>query len=167
MPGRVRSPRDERGAVAVEMALITPILVMLVFGIIQFGIVFAQKLALSNAAREAARAGVVAVNDSAKLTCQEIADQIENTAGTVGLQHREHYGHDPAQGRPDGGLGTFGVRRQHGGSMSNASTRPCSGATANGQLIVNASTPATLAIPFAVSTSFALDGMGAYRCEYR
>ncbi len=49
--------------------------------------------------------------------------------------------------------------------MSNASTRPCSGATANGQLIVNASTPATLAIPFAVSTSFALDGMGAYRCE--
>ncbi len=86
MPGRVRSPRDERGAVAVEMALITPILVMFVFGIIQFGIVFAQKLALSNAAREAARAGVVCPSTTRpSSTCQEIADQIENTAGTVGL----------------------------------------------------------------------------------
>ena len=53
---RASTRRDggERGASAVEFALVAPLFIMLVFGIIAFGIVFAQKLALSNAAKEGA-----------------------------------------------------------------------------------------------------------------
>ncbi|GER21624.1 hypothetical protein NCCP1664_01210 [Zafaria cholistanensis] len=45
----------ERGASAVEMALLLPILVTLVFGIIEFGYAFNQQISLSQAAREGAR----------------------------------------------------------------------------------------------------------------
>ena len=51
MRGRKRG-RDD-GASAVEFALVLPLLIILLFGIISFGIVFAQKLALGNAARQA------------------------------------------------------------------------------------------------------------------
>ena len=61
------SPRMRRwrrggdsGATAVEFALIVPILIVLVFGIIDFGALFGQQLALNHAVREGARAAVVA-----------------------------------------------------------------------------------------------------------
>jgi Flp pilus assembly protein TadG len=149
------------------MALVTPILVMLVFGIIQFGIVFAQKLALSNAAREAARAGVVAIDDAARLSCQQIADQVKNTAGTVALNTSNITVGIVLKDSPSAATGTTVCSGNTGGVMTNAATKPCAGATETGQLIVTASTPASLAIPFAVSTSLTLDGKGAYRCEYR
>jgi Flp pilus assembly protein TadG len=47
--------RGERGATAVEFAVILPILVVLVFGIIAFGFGFARWVALTNGAREGAR----------------------------------------------------------------------------------------------------------------
>ena len=47
--------RGERGASAVEFALVVLPLIALVFGIIDFGWVFNQQVSLSNAAREAAR----------------------------------------------------------------------------------------------------------------
>lgn len=50
---------DERGAVAVEFALVLPLLVMLVTGIIQFGLYYNAKLTLTHAVREGARAAVV------------------------------------------------------------------------------------------------------------
>lgn len=46
---------DERGAAAVEFALILPLLVMLVFGIVQFSIVYNRTQGLHAAAREGAR----------------------------------------------------------------------------------------------------------------
>jgi len=45
----------EDGASAVEFALVLPILVLLVFGIITFGIVFARTQGMEAAAREGAR----------------------------------------------------------------------------------------------------------------
>lgn len=45
----------EEGAAAVEFALVFPILVLLLLGIIQFGIVFYQWLEIEHAAREGAR----------------------------------------------------------------------------------------------------------------
>lgn len=154
----------DRGAVAVEMALVTPILVMLVFGIIQFGIVFAQKLALSNAAREAARAGTVAVNDSARLTCQDIANQVKSTVGTVGL-NTSNVTVTIKKADGSGGTAIVVCSGKTDGTMTSTVT-PCTGSTSDGQLIVEASTPANIAIPFSVSTGLTLTGSGAYRCEY-
>ncbi len=51
------SPSDERGAAAVEFALVLPLLVLLVFGIVQFGIAYNRVQGLQAAAREGARRG--------------------------------------------------------------------------------------------------------------
>jgi Flp pilus assembly pilin Flp len=55
--------RAERGAAAVEFALVLPLLVALLFGFIQFGIAFSAKIQATNAAREGARIAVVGVSD--------------------------------------------------------------------------------------------------------
>lgn len=57
---RLRDRRDQRGAVAVEFALILPIVVMLLFGTLSAGLVYSDHLAVTNAAREAARYGAAA-----------------------------------------------------------------------------------------------------------
>ena len=54
--------KKEKGASAVEFALILPILVMLVFGIFQFGIAYNNWIALTHAAREGARLAAVGAN---------------------------------------------------------------------------------------------------------
>jgi len=58
---RVR--RAERGAAAVEFALIVPILCLLLFGIIAYGMMLSFRQSLSQAAAEGARAAAVAPKD--------------------------------------------------------------------------------------------------------
>lgn len=56
--------RDERGAAAVEFALVFPVFLLLVLGTIDFGYFFFVSEIVTNAAREGARAGsVVDPND--------------------------------------------------------------------------------------------------------
>lgn len=47
------------GIAAVEFALVLPMLLLVVFGAIEFGIAFYDKAVITNASREAARAGVM------------------------------------------------------------------------------------------------------------
>lgn len=51
--------KEERGAAAVEFAIILPLLMLLIFGGVEFGLVMFNKQVLTNASREAARAGIV------------------------------------------------------------------------------------------------------------
>jgi Flp pilus assembly protein TadG len=53
---RPRRARGQRGAVAVEFALIMPILLLLVFGIIEFGYMLNRDMIVGNASRDGARA---------------------------------------------------------------------------------------------------------------
>jgi Flp pilus assembly pilin Flp len=55
--------RDEDGAAAVEFALLLPLLVLLLFGLIEFGLAFNKRIQATNAAREAARMAVVGIDD--------------------------------------------------------------------------------------------------------
>ena len=50
---------NERGAVAAEFALLLPVLLMILFGIIEFGMIMYGREIVTNAAREGARAGIV------------------------------------------------------------------------------------------------------------
>lgn len=51
---------DQRGVVAVEFALVVPLLSLLVFGIIQFGTIYNDFISLRQGTRDAARQGAVA-----------------------------------------------------------------------------------------------------------
>lgn len=56
---------SERGAAAVEFALIVPVLLLLLFGIIEFGRVYNAQIELSGAAREGARVMAIQNNPTA------------------------------------------------------------------------------------------------------
>jgi Flp pilus assembly pilin Flp len=59
MWGVVRHTRDDQGAAAVEFALVLPLLVFVLFMIIQFGLIFDAKVTVTHAAREGARVASV------------------------------------------------------------------------------------------------------------
>jgi Flp pilus assembly protein TadG len=52
--------RSERGQTMTEFALVLPLLVLLLFGVIQFGIAFNNYITLTDAVRSGARKGTVA-----------------------------------------------------------------------------------------------------------
>ena len=51
--------QNNRGVAAVELAICLPILMLLIFGSIEFGLLFYNKQVITNASREGARAGIV------------------------------------------------------------------------------------------------------------
>ena len=53
------SSSDQRGAAAVEFALVVPLLFLILFGTIQYGLYFFDAQGTRNGVREAARLGVV------------------------------------------------------------------------------------------------------------
>lgn len=79
--------RDDRGAVAVEMAVVVPILLLLAFGMLEFGLAFKSKLTISNAVNSATRQATVLGSDDAADV--EILDALE--AGLSGAVDRVEY----------------------------------------------------------------------------
>lgn len=69
--------RAEKGQALVELALVLPVLIMLAFGIIEFGRVFNAYLVVNQSAREGARKGIVGATDT------EIISAVKNTASTL------------------------------------------------------------------------------------
>lgn len=67
---------NENGQTLVEFALILPILLLLVMGIIQFGIIFSAQIGITNAAREGARAAAVGYSVT------EVQNTVSNTVGS-------------------------------------------------------------------------------------
>lgn len=65
----------EAGAAIIEFALVLPILILLVFGIIEFGYAFYQKEVLTNATREGARYGIIMANP--RPTATQITDVVK------------------------------------------------------------------------------------------
>ena len=67
LPRGERRLRGDRGASLVEFALVLPVLISLVFGILDFGIVYSNQISFRNGVREGARMGVV---DNLNTACQ-------------------------------------------------------------------------------------------------
>lgn len=66
--GRRLHKMNEGGVVSLELALVLPILLLLIFGIIQFGRAYNAKIELSSAVREGARAFALGTDDPATVT---------------------------------------------------------------------------------------------------
>lgn len=143
-----------------EFALVSPLLIILVFGIIQFGIIFAQQLSLSNGARQGARVGVVN-----KTVCGDIVSQVQQSADTLGM--------DPTkisvqvQLKTSSATTTSCAYTTSTSTSGAGATQPCLGSTSSDRLIITAKFTSSLVIPLATSIN-ALDlvGKGVYRCEY-
>ena len=153
---RRSSRRDQRGAAAVEFALVAPVLFSLVFGIIGFGFVFAQELSLGNGARQGARYGVVA-----NRTCSDIYSETRNGSQTVNL--------NPSQVRVVVTLGTDeSTATTQCDSQTSATdlVKPCSGSSTGDNLYVYANFKSTVSVPLLpISGQVPLQGKGVFRCE--
>jgi len=75
------SSKREKGQTLTEFALVLPILALLLFGVIQFGIVFHQYVTLTDAVRAGARQGAVGrhVSDPAG----DAEDRVRESAGDL------------------------------------------------------------------------------------
>ncbi|HUE46474.1 MAG TPA: TadE family protein [Aestuariivirgaceae bacterium] len=62
-----RFGRDQRGSPAVEFAMIAPVLILLILGIVQFGFVFYTYNEMMNGAREGARRLAVGASDTSAI----------------------------------------------------------------------------------------------------
>ena len=81
----------QTGSNIVEFALILPLLLVLVFGIIDFGLALFDKAVITNASREGARAGMVfnvprLTDDQIRAVVQTYAGNYLVTFGTPNLQ---------------------------------------------------------------------------------
>lgn len=74
--------RREDGAAALEFAIVAPVLVLLVAGLIQVGIIAQTALVANNAAREGAR--YAAVSDDNALAAARAADYVDGVLGGRG-----------------------------------------------------------------------------------
>ena len=75
--------RSESGASAVEFALLLPVLMLILFGIIEFGMALYRQAILTNASREGARLGIV--QSVPAITNGQINTAIDNYLTPAGI----------------------------------------------------------------------------------
>ena len=76
--------REEKGQTLVEMAIVLPLLILILMGIIQFGFIFNGHISMTSAAREGVRLGAVGASNS------EVSSRVnEALAGTPLLKNTE------------------------------------------------------------------------------
>jgi Flp pilus assembly protein TadG len=135
---------SERGAVAVEFALILPVLVLLVFGAIEFGRVLSQYQVFQGAAREGARCAAVQDGEAAVgLPVCDVRERIESATGSYTAS-----------------LSTLSVEVDDG----NGSPYVCSGRRGE-NVHVSWTQPLDVTIPFWRDTTITTTIEGVFRCE--
>jgi Flp pilus assembly protein TadG len=78
---RIAAARDERGQSLIEVALLMPLLLLIVLGIVDVGRAFAVKGAATNAAREAAQYAARDPQALAENICQRAMVELANGTG--------------------------------------------------------------------------------------
>jgi Flp pilus assembly protein TadG len=137
----------ERGASAVEFALVLPLLVLLVFGIAQFGIAFFRYQGVQAAAREGARV--------ASLSQTEISE----------IRDRVCTGYDSGTGLCSGGaLSGIRLATEPTVQVDPNVARPCN--LRSGEVVaVTVASPMAISIPLWGDVPVPLESRGEFRCE--
>ena len=129
---------QDRGAVAVEFALIASLLVMLIFGIVEFGTAYSQYQVFQNAARQGARTGAVR-GDKAT-----ILDAVDGAAAGYPIS------------------GPISITVNDSGATGDP---PCDDASVGEDLKVSWNQVFTIDIPFLPDMSATVNVRGVFRCE--
>ena len=113
-----RRKRDDGGAAAVEFALILPIFLMLLFGIIDFGYMINRSSIINNAARDAVR--VASVNGSGadvEAAANSTLNGVPNATLAVSCRKASGspcaYGVSPVGNHASGDYATVSITYQH------------------------------------------------------
>jgi Flp pilus assembly protein TadG len=102
-----RITRDDRGVAAVEAAIITPVFLLLVFGIIEFGLVFKDQLAITSAVRAGAR--IASAEPRTATLAEDAASQVAREGSAIDMTDVKSlwvYQAD-STGHPEGAGGSF------------------------------------------------------------
>lgn len=92
------APKAERGQALVEFAILLPLVIVMFFGIIQFGFLFGGQIALVNAVREATRyasTSPVNSNPTSQIT-NAVARGVPGYTGTATVAYSYCYYSNPA-----------------------------------------------------------------------
>lgn len=81
---RVRRARDQRGAAAVEFALVVPILILLLIGMVTTAMAYSDHLSATNAVREGARYGAAA-DASSSSWATSVRDRVKQVYFNAGV----------------------------------------------------------------------------------
>jgi Flp pilus assembly protein TadG len=129
----------ERGAAAVEFAIVLPLLILLVFGIVQFSIAYNRQQGLHAAAREGARLASLP-----QTTSSEVVSRVKSALNGV---------LSPSQ------INATTITVSPGGSQ------PCNGAAAGTHVVVTVAAGDQLTIPLFSNLALTLTGRGEFLCE--
>ena len=128
---------DESGAAAVEMAIVLPVLILLVFGIIQWSIYFNRLQGLQAAAREGARVAALPQSTQSDVKAK-ITDALDGVL-------------------PSGSTPTI--------TVSPASANPCDLQPIGSSVTVTVKVNTDLDIPIWGSQTVTQTGKGVFKCE--
>jgi Flp pilus assembly protein TadG len=78
----MKSLRNEKGQSLIEFAILLPLLLLLLMGILEFGLMLNAYLSINNSAREGARLGIV---DGSNLEISELITNLSPTLNTENL----------------------------------------------------------------------------------
>lgn len=165
-----RGRRGDTGASAVEFALVLLPLLIVVFGIISYGTLFAQQLALNNGVRQGARAAVVA--QSTQTTCAQVVAAVQNTTGPAIAMKTSNINVTVRTQSADGST----IRTSRCGSTPNptssnvvclGSYQPATGSTDSIRVDATYKTGLIIPLPFpGGGPTYTLTATAVYRCEF-
>ena len=136
---RGRADRDERGVAAVEFAIVLPLLILLVFGIVEFSVAYNRQQGLHAAAREGARVAALPqttagdIDTRVRSALSGVLSPSEITAATV--------------------------------TVTPSGSQPCNAAPRGTHVVVTVAVPDQLSIPMFKNQSLTLTGRGEFLCE--
>jgi Flp pilus assembly protein TadG len=129
----------ERGAAAVEFAIVLPLLVLLVFGIVEFSIAFNRQQGLHAAAREGARVAALP-----QTTNSEVVSRVESALSGV---------------LNDDDIDAATI------TVTPTGTQPCNNQPPGTHVVVTVSAQNQLNIPVFANQTLTLTGHGEFLCE--
>jgi Flp pilus assembly protein TadG len=163
---RIGRARDERGASAVELAIVLSVLLLFVFVVIQFGIAYNRNQGIAAASREGARVASVGASEA------DIGARVRNALSLFDPNDvlvRIDYSTDDGASYPGGNLICDDAS---GSNRCNQTTAPVPCGTAQtGNLVrVTATVPGStgryaIIIPLWGNHNVTFTGVGVFRCE--